>query len=113
MKFPLRKLRISLVNVTKSSGSGISSTKIPLKLNHNHIKFLSEENFEEPYYSLQSLLVKTSVLLFKRTLYLDIIHNFFENTPGFDNNFYICDTSSSKLRKNKIPCQAVFKKLHI
>ena len=41
----------------------------------------------------------------------------FENIPGFDNNFYICNTSDVKAKvmfdKKKIPCQAVYKKLHI
>ena len=65
-------------------------TKIPLKLNHNHRKSLSEEDFEGSYNALQSLHVRTFVLFLKRSPYLDIIHTIIENIPGFDNKFYIC-----------------------
>ena len=81
---------IDFQTVSDKSDSGMPSTKRPLKLNHNHKKSLSEEDFEGLYNGLQLLHVRTFVLLFKRCPYLDIMHTIFENISGLNNKCYIC-----------------------
>ena len=59
-------------------------------------------------------LYKRSVNLFKDSSYIGISKELFSSrVESFDQNEYICQTCHSKLKKNKIPCQAVSNNLQM
>ena len=41
------------------------------------------------------------------------ICNIFTTVPTFDGGEYVCNTCHSKLKKGKIPCQAVFNRMEV
>ena len=58
-------------------------------------------------------LYRTSVCTFKRDKYSAFSDKVFSCVESFDGNFYICMTCRKKLKKNCIPCQAVYNQLQL
>ena len=57
------------------------------------------------------LLYRKAVIQLKQNQYS--LQNLFTDVKSYDHKQYICKTCHSKVSKGKIPCQAVFNKMHV
>ena len=59
-------------------------------------------------------LYKSNVVLFVKEKYnIDKTREKITDVRSFDNNFYICKTCHSKMKKSQVQCQAVYNKLFV
>ena len=83
----------------------------------NNIKKFREEITKGPYFICvvcNRCLYRKSVLIFNETKYDLNVESFcYEKVNSYDGCQYICKTCDTKLKKKKIPCQAVWNKLQL
>ena len=83
----------------------------------NNIKKFREEITKGPYFTCvvcNRSLYRKSVLTFNETKYDVNVERFcYEKVNSYDGCQYICKTCDTKLKKKKIPCQAVWNKLQL
>ena len=96
--------------MSKRSTSGV------IKCKEKCIETFCLKVAEGPYFVCivcNRCMYKKFVQQFKSENYGTLGDILFNDTPSFDNKFYICQTCHKKMKNNKIPCQAVYNKLDI
>ena len=81
---------------------------------HSKVTVFKELINSGPYYICvvsNRCLYRRSVCTFKRDKFSAFSDKVFSCVESFDGNFYICMTCGKKLKKNCIPCQAVYNQL--
>ena len=83
---------------------------------HSKVTVFKELINSGPYYIYvvyNRCLYRRSVCTFKRDKFSAFSNKVFHCVESFDGNFYICMTCGKKLKKNCIPCQAVYNELEL
>ena len=83
---------------------------------HSKVTVFKEPINSGPYYICvvsNRCLYRRSVCTFKRDKFSAFSDKVFSCVESFDGNFYICMTCGKKLKKNCIPCQAVYNQLEL
>ena len=88
-----------------------------ISISQNNIKTFREEITKGPYFICvvcNRCLYRKSVLTFSETKYYVNVERFcYEKVNSCDGSQYICKTCDTKLKKKKIPCQAVWNKPYL